>query len=128
MLEAFDLNRPDLNVKFQNKTVKYIIINRIVEQPHWFYKDYINNFLLAGMRPILALRLLLKQVYIRPGVNNLQQRRVLNVGLQHVWSNKTRSNKTRSDKTRLDKTGGGTIWMGGKDVPYKIVEKYVTGK
>ena len=27
MLEAFDLNRPELNVKFQNKTVKYIIFN-----------------------------------------------------------------------------------------------------
>ena len=27
MLEAFNLNRPELNVKFQNKTVKYIIFN-----------------------------------------------------------------------------------------------------
>ena len=104
ILKAFDLNRRELNGKFQNKIVKYIIVNRIVEQPHWFYKDYINSLLLAGMCPILSLWLLLKQVYIWPGVNNLQQRRVLKVGLQHARSNKTRSNKT----------GGGTIWVGEK--------------
>jgi len=122
MLKAFDLNRQELNEKFQNKIVKYIIIIQIVEQLHWFYKDYINNLLLAGMRPILGLRLLLKQVYIWPGVNNLQQRRVLKVGLQHSRSNKTRSNKTRSNET-----GGDTIWVGGKNVPI-TVKNYVTGK
>ena len=62
------------------------------------------------MRPIHALRLLLKQVYSWPGVNIIQQQRVLTVGLKHARS--TRSNRSNNN------TDGGTIWVAGRFVPY----------
>jgi len=92
MLTAFGLNREELEGTFQNKTVKYIILNQIVEQLHWFYKDLITGLLLAGMRPLLAVRLLLKQDYYWPGVNTTQQQRVLKVGLTHSRSYKKSNN------------------------------------
>ena len=108
MLEEFNLNQIGKGVD------KYFVLNRIVEQPHWFYKDYIKQLLLAGIRPLIPFRLALQQVYLLDGVTVEQHKRLLEVGLQHAKSN------TGNDK--------GYVRYGQTKFRYKEVEVYITGK
>jgi len=48
-LAGFGLNRTELNFSFHNKIIKYIILNRIVESLHWYFKD-------LGFRPRFVIR------------------------------------------------------------------------
>ena len=108
MLEEFNLNQIGAGVD------KYFVLNRLVEQPHWFYKDYIKELDLAGMRPIIPFRLALQQVYLMDGVTMEQHKRLLVVGLQHAKSN------TRRDK--------GYVHIGQTKIRLREVENFINGK
>ena len=101
MLEEFNLNQIGEGVD------KYFVLNRLVEQPHWFYKDYIKQLELAGLRPIIPFRLALQQKYLLDGVTVEQHKKLLQVGLQHAKSN------TGKDQ--------GYVRYGQKKVPSKAV-------
>ena len=79
MIVIFELEQVGTGV------VKYLVLNGTLELTHWFFKDWIKNvgLLLASMRPLLTLRLMLKQVCLWEGVSDEQQRRVIKVGMQH---------------------------------------------
>ena len=108
MLEEFNLNQIGAGVD------KYFVLNRLVEQPHWFYKDYIKQLELAGLRPLIPFRLALQQVYLLDGVTVEQHKQLLRVGLQHAKSN-TGKNK-------------GYVVYGKKKFPSKAVEVYISCK
>ena len=108
MLEEFNLNQIGEGVD------KYFVLNRLVEQPHWFYKDYIKHLELAGLRPVIVFRLAMKQKYLLDGVTVAQHKKLLRVGLQHAKSN-TGKNK-------------GYVVYGKKKFPSKAVEVYISCK
>ena len=108
MLEEFNLNQIGKGLD------KYFVLNRIVEQPHWFNKDYIKQLELAGLRPIILFRLAIQKIYLLDGVTMKQYKRLLEVGLQHAKSN------TGKDK--------GYVHIGQTKIPFKEVAIYITGK
>ena len=108
MLEEFNLNQIGEGVD------KYFVLNRLAEQPHWFYKDYIKQLELAGLRPIIIFRLALQQKFFLNGVTMEQHKRLLEVGLQHAKSN------TWNDK--------GYVHIGQTKIPFKEVAIYINGK